>query len=223
MILMLVDAHGGEVRTAQVVVRRSFPAALRRRTSTIKGLTTRYQDRRCRDAVILMRLPGVSVVHLPGDSLRGADGGADVAAERSPDSAVARAAPPSRSAAPTPRRRPGRRRRRRRRCLCPIHFSPRHVLRPPVPPGAYVMPPPPMFYVPPLPVPPPPAPLLTRSSSSRPPNPPGPSQDGGAAGAMGTKKGRRGSDGFYSFSPSVFGNFRVYYGWRPLRRLTHEA
>ena len=59
MILMLVDAHGGEVRTAQLVqlFRRHYGKEL-----DFKGLG--YQTL----SKFLMRLPGVSVVHLPGDS-----------------------------------------------------------------------------------------------------------------------------------------------------------
>ena len=129
MILMLVDAHGGEVRTAQLVqlFRRHYGKEL-----DFKGLG--YQTL----SKFLMRLPGVSVVHLPGDSLRGAE---VVVRRRTPAEAPAPSpapAPPSRSASPDPAAAPGRRRRRRRRrWWCPrLSSTQAAYCCPPLPPGA---------------------------------------------------------------------------------------
>ena len=153
MILMLVDAHGGEVGTAQLV---RFSDGITARNSTSRSWGSQTLSK------FLMRLPGVSVVHLPGLSLRGAEGRNDAAWQRRhPRPAAARRRPTvARKRDPTPRRLPGRRRRRRRRrWSCPrLSSGPgRHAARAPTPPGAYGRrPPPPMFYVPPPPMPPPP-------------------------------------------------------------------
>ena len=156
MILMLVDAHGGEVRTAQLVqlFRRHYGKEL-----DFKGLG--YQTL----SKFLMRLPGVSVVHLPGDSLRGAE---VVVRRRTPAEAPAPSpapAPPSRSASPDPAAAPWTPPAPAAAAVVVPAFElhPGMYCCPPLPPGAYFMPPPPMFYVPPPPMPPPPMPPMSQN------------------------------------------------------------
>ena len=157
MILMLVDAHGGEVRTAQLVqlFRRHYGKEL-----DYKGLGSQTLSK------FLMRLPGVSVVHLPGDSLRGAE---VVVRRRTPAEAPApspASAPPSRSASPDPAAAPWT---PPAAAAAPAVAVPAFELHPgmyccpPLPPGAYFMPPPPMFYVPPPHMPPPPMPPMSQN------------------------------------------------------------
>ena len=155
MILMLVDAHGGEVRTAQLVqlFRRHYGKEL-----DYKGLGSQTLSK------FLMRLPGVSVVHLPGDSLRGAE---VVVRRRTPAEAPApspASAPPSRSASPDPAAAPWTPAAAAPAVAVPaFELHPGMYCCPPLPPGAYFMPPPPMFYVPPPHMPPPPMPPMSQN------------------------------------------------------------